>query len=225
MQPRPCLLLACRLTSRPFTWPSTCTSSPVWTSSPCRSITQRSPRSSESPFIGGYRTCRVGRPTCPPACGVAGGRGRAGCGAAPARGAAPMHPCRCGCARIAGPIDIVDVFRRGSDVPGHVEDILACKPLPRAVWLQVCAPAWGLVGWSGGRVVGWSGGGVVGWHTCMARGSVPQEGKVAGVLVADQHRLQAVAHGQARQAPRTWSVPPLPSHRRVASATRKPSSA
>jgi predicted CoA-binding protein len=34
------------------------------------------------------------------------------------------------------PVDIVDVFRRGPDVAGHVEEILAMKPLPRVVWLQ-----------------------------------------------------------------------------------------
>jgi len=35
---------------------------------------------------------------------------------------------------IPGEVDLVDVFRRSEDVPGHVEDILAKKP--RAVWLQ-----------------------------------------------------------------------------------------
>ena len=34
-----------------------------------------------------------------------------------------------------GSIDIVDVFRKGSDVAGHLEDLLAAKP--RAVWLQL----------------------------------------------------------------------------------------
>jgi predicted CoA-binding protein len=38
-------------------------------------------------------------------------------------------------AAVPGPVDIVDVFRRPSDVPGHLEDILAKKP--RAVWLQL----------------------------------------------------------------------------------------
>jgi predicted CoA-binding protein len=32
-------------------------------------------------------------------------------------------------------IDVVDVFRRPADVPGHVNDILAKRP--RAVWLQL----------------------------------------------------------------------------------------
>lgn len=38
-------------------------------------------------------------------------------------------------ADVPGPVDIVDVFRRPSDVPAHVEDLLAKKP--RAVWLQL----------------------------------------------------------------------------------------
>lgn len=38
-------------------------------------------------------------------------------------------------ADIPGPIDIVDVFRRPSDIPGHLEDLLAKKP--RAVWFQL----------------------------------------------------------------------------------------
>jgi hypothetical protein len=34
-----------------------------------------------------------------------------------------------------GPLDIVDVFRRSEDVPGHLEDLLAAQP--RVVWLQL----------------------------------------------------------------------------------------
>ncbi|AKU89793.1 CoA-binding protein [Vulgatibacter incomptus] len=38
-------------------------------------------------------------------------------------------------AEIPGPtLDIVDVFRRPKDIPGHVEDLLAARP--RAVWFQ-----------------------------------------------------------------------------------------
>jgi predicted CoA-binding protein len=37
-------------------------------------------------------------------------------------------------ADVPGELDIVDVFRRPSDVPAHVEDIAAKKP--RAVWMQ-----------------------------------------------------------------------------------------
>ena len=37
-------------------------------------------------------------------------------------------------AEIPGAIDIVDVFRKPSDIPGHLEDIKAKRP--RAVWFQ-----------------------------------------------------------------------------------------
>ena len=37
-------------------------------------------------------------------------------------------------ADVPGPIDVVDVFRRPSDVPVHLPDLLAKRP--RAVWLQ-----------------------------------------------------------------------------------------
>jgi predicted CoA-binding protein len=36
---------------------------------------------------------------------------------------------------IPGDIDLVDVFRRPADVPGHLDDILSKRP--RAVWLQL----------------------------------------------------------------------------------------
>ena len=36
---------------------------------------------------------------------------------------------------VPGEIDLVDVFRRPSDVAGHLEDLLAKKP--KAVWLQL----------------------------------------------------------------------------------------
>lgn len=35
---------------------------------------------------------------------------------------------------VPGPIDIVDVFRRSSDVAGHLDDLLAARPA--LVWLQ-----------------------------------------------------------------------------------------
>ncbi len=38
-------------------------------------------------------------------------------------------------ADVPGPIDIVDVFRRPTDVPPHVDDLRAKRP--RAVWLQL----------------------------------------------------------------------------------------
>jgi uncharacterized protein len=37
-------------------------------------------------------------------------------------------------AAIEGPVDLVDVFRRPSDLPEHVDDLLAARP--RAVWFQ-----------------------------------------------------------------------------------------
>ena len=36
---------------------------------------------------------------------------------------------------VPGPVDMVDVFRRPSDIPPHVADILAARP--RVVWLQL----------------------------------------------------------------------------------------
>ena len=35
---------------------------------------------------------------------------------------------------VPGEVDLVNVFRRSGDIPGHVEDILAKRP--RAVWFQ-----------------------------------------------------------------------------------------
>ncbi|WP_420126804.1 CoA-binding protein [Longimicrobium sp.] len=37
-------------------------------------------------------------------------------------------------ADIPGEVDLVDVFRRGQDVPPHLDDILAARP--KAVWMQ-----------------------------------------------------------------------------------------
>jgi hypothetical protein len=37
-------------------------------------------------------------------------------------------------AGVPGPVDMVNVFRRGEDVPPHVDDILAAKP--KSVWMQ-----------------------------------------------------------------------------------------
>ena len=34
-------------------------------------------------------------------------------------------------------VDVVDVFRRAELLPGHTDDILAMKPLPRVVWFQL----------------------------------------------------------------------------------------
>jgi uncharacterized protein len=40
-------------------------------------------------------------------------------------------------AEITEPIDLVDVFRRSELIPQHVEDILAMRPRPKVVWLQL----------------------------------------------------------------------------------------
>jgi hypothetical protein len=34
------------------------------------------------------------------------------------------------------PVDVVDVFRRSADVPGHLDEILAMRHRPGVVWLQ-----------------------------------------------------------------------------------------
>ncbi len=34
-------------------------------------------------------------------------------------------------------VDLVDVFRRGEQVPAHVDDILAMSPRPKVVWMQL----------------------------------------------------------------------------------------
>ena len=36
-----------------------------------------------------------------------------------------------------GPIDIVNLFRASENIPGHVDEILALDPKPRAVWMQL----------------------------------------------------------------------------------------
>lgn len=46
------------------------------------------------------------------------------------------EPVRATLASLAGPVDIVDVFRRPELLAGHLADILAMKPLPKLVWLQ-----------------------------------------------------------------------------------------
>jgi predicted CoA-binding protein len=47
------------------------------------------------------------------------------------------EPVRDTLAEIGEPVDLVDVFRRSTAIPEHVEDILAMKPRPRVVWLQL----------------------------------------------------------------------------------------
>lgn len=38
---------------------------------------------------------------------------------------------------VEGPVDIVNLFRASEHVPGHVDEILALDPRPRAVWMQL----------------------------------------------------------------------------------------
>ena len=40
-------------------------------------------------------------------------------------------------AELKQPIDIVDMFRRSEFLEPHLEDILAMRPLPKLVWLQL----------------------------------------------------------------------------------------
>ena len=47
------------------------------------------------------------------------------------------QPVRATLAEIGEPIDLVDVFRRAEDIPAHVPDILAMRPLPKVVWFQL----------------------------------------------------------------------------------------
>ncbi|CAN5917448.1 CoA-binding protein [soil metagenome] len=47
------------------------------------------------------------------------------------------EPVRATLAELGEPVDIVDVFRRSEAVADHVEDILAMKPRPKVVWLQL----------------------------------------------------------------------------------------
>jgi hypothetical protein len=47
------------------------------------------------------------------------------------------QPVRATLAELQQPIDLVDVFRRAEQLPAHVDDILAMKPLPKIVWFQL----------------------------------------------------------------------------------------
>ncbi|HEX2863229.1 MAG TPA: CoA-binding protein [Deinococcales bacterium] len=40
-------------------------------------------------------------------------------------------------AELGEPVDVVDVFRRSDKVGDHLEDILAMRPAPKVVWLQL----------------------------------------------------------------------------------------
>ncbi len=47
------------------------------------------------------------------------------------------HPITATLAELEVPVDVVDVFRRPADIPAHLPDILAMRPLPRVVWFQL----------------------------------------------------------------------------------------
>jgi hypothetical protein len=47
------------------------------------------------------------------------------------------QPVRATLAEIGEPVDLVDVFRRAEQIPGHVADILAMQPRPKYVWFQL----------------------------------------------------------------------------------------
>ena len=38
---------------------------------------------------------------------------------------------------VSEPVDVVNVFRRSEHLPSHLSEILALKPLPKVVWLQL----------------------------------------------------------------------------------------
>lgn len=47
------------------------------------------------------------------------------------------QPVRATLAEIGEPVDVVDIFRRPELLPDHLADIVAMRPLPRWVWLQL----------------------------------------------------------------------------------------
>lgn len=79
----------------------------------------------------------------------------------------------------AEPIDVLDVFRKPSDLMGHVEDILGAQHRPKCVWLQTGAHTRGgarnckLRGLGGpGRLrlaASWAGGGGAARTICTLR--------------------------------------------------------
>jgi len=40
-------------------------------------------------------------------------------------------------AEVEPPIDLVNIFRATPHIPGHTDEILALRPLPQGVWLQL----------------------------------------------------------------------------------------
>jgi hypothetical protein len=47
------------------------------------------------------------------------------------------EPVRARLDEIGERVDVVDVFRRSDSLPGHLEEILAMRPRPGLVWLQL----------------------------------------------------------------------------------------
>jgi uncharacterized protein len=47
------------------------------------------------------------------------------------------QPVRATLAELKEPVHMVDVFRRADDLPDHLDDLLAMRPLPRVVWFQL----------------------------------------------------------------------------------------
>jgi hypothetical protein len=47
------------------------------------------------------------------------------------------EPVRATLAELTTPVDLVDVFRRAEAIPGHLDDLLAMSPRPKAVWFQL----------------------------------------------------------------------------------------
>lgn len=46
------------------------------------------------------------------------------------------NPVRARLDELGVPVDVVDVFRRSDAVAGHLDELLAMRPLPKVVWLQ-----------------------------------------------------------------------------------------
>lgn len=47
------------------------------------------------------------------------------------------EPCRANLSEIDQEVDVVNVFRASEHIPGHVDEILALDPSPKAVWMQL----------------------------------------------------------------------------------------
>jgi len=47
------------------------------------------------------------------------------------------RPCVDRIGELSRPVDIVNLFRASENVPGHIDEILALDPPPKAVWMQL----------------------------------------------------------------------------------------